>query len=344
MSDRASTLAPPSTSPAAHDTSQATVLDSLADLIADLLRSDPLRVLLGEDVRDGGMLGLSRQAMADAALEARVLATPLGSSGTVLHACGLARAGLRPIVLLPSATALIEALTGLRTVGAAAADGTDRAPVLFVTPSGPGFGMSLDAGSEASDAPETFLGTVPGLRMYSTGLAADLPASLASAAQFADHDGPALLAMPRAELLEGAPTEKASPQADTLEPVRTLRGGSSVTVFCWGSVVRATLDAAAGFDSEAVHICELTRLAPLDEAAIVEAAQKTGRIIIVHAGPRRLGLAPVLAALLADEAIASLDAPIVEVAGRRTRGAWDESAALPSETAIATAIANALNY
>ena len=35
------------------------VLERLAEVVAELLREDLRRVLLGEDVRDGGMLGLN---------------------------------------------------------------------------------------------------------------------------------------------------------------------------------------------------------------------------------------------------------------------------------------------
>ena len=85
--------------------------------VLTLLRDDPRRVLLGEDVRDGGMLGLSRAAMQDPALGLRVLATPLTPTANLAHATGLALAGRRPIVLLGSASALLEGYAGLRELG-----------------------------------------------------------------------------------------------------------------------------------------------------------------------------------------------------------------------------------
>src|SRR5690606_32245589 len=91
-----------------------TVLEPLATVIADLLRDDPRRVLLGEDVKDGGMRGLSRHAAGDEALTARLVSTPLVPTILAAHAGGMAVAGLRPIVLLPSVASLVEALAGLR--------------------------------------------------------------------------------------------------------------------------------------------------------------------------------------------------------------------------------------
>ena len=47
-------------------------LEALSKTCADLLSRHPDAVMLGEDVRDGGMLGLSRIAAEDAELRRRV--------------------------------------------------------------------------------------------------------------------------------------------------------------------------------------------------------------------------------------------------------------------------------
>ena len=93
-------------------------LTALADTCADLLREDEARVMLGEDVRDGGMLGLSRVAAQDEQLRARLLPTPLTNHGIFAHAAGLALGGKKPIVALPSAGALLEGLAALRELAA----------------------------------------------------------------------------------------------------------------------------------------------------------------------------------------------------------------------------------
>ena len=90
------------------------MLERLAEVVTDLLREDPRRVLAGEDVRDGGMLGLSRTAALDEELAARLIATPLVPSVAIAHAAGLAASGARPILILPSAGALLDGLPALR--------------------------------------------------------------------------------------------------------------------------------------------------------------------------------------------------------------------------------------
>src|SRR5688572_6091520 len=138
------------------------VASALADVLAELLREDPRRVLLGEDVATGGMLGLSRACADDAELAARLVATPLVPATALAHAGGLALAGLRPIVLLPGLFSAFEGLAGLREVAAMAwrTAGDRTAPLLILAPCGPGFGLGGDAG----EGLEAVLAQVPGLR------------------------------------------------------------------------------------------------------------------------------------------------------------------------------------
>ena len=53
------------------------VRDQLAAIFANVMRQDQAVVLLGEDVRDGGGLGLSRACVTDPDLLERLIATPL---------------------------------------------------------------------------------------------------------------------------------------------------------------------------------------------------------------------------------------------------------------------------
>ena len=73
-----------------------TVLETLSNTVAELMREDPRRVVLGEDVTDGGMLGLTRAAADDEALAPRLLGLPLQSAAGIAHAAGLALAAPDP--------------------------------------------------------------------------------------------------------------------------------------------------------------------------------------------------------------------------------------------------------
>ncbi|PRP90244.1 2-oxoisovalerate dehydrogenase subunit beta [Enhygromyxa salina] len=330
-------------------------LQPLSRLVAALLREDERRCLLGEDVRSGGMLGLSRVAAQDEQLRARVLGSPLTASAHVAHAGGLALAGLRPIVLLPSSTALLEALAALRELGRLRwRSGEQRAvPALFVAPNGPGFGV----GGEAAESVEATLAAVPGVELWCAGRAEDLCAYLRSAADFSGAEarpaqvGPRVLLLPRSvvvrDLLVDVDLDQALPRSVTA----LVREGDRATVFAWGEALAPALAAAqacAALDPAIeVKVVDLGRLAPLDEELLVEHASATGKIVIAHAGPRRGGLGAELAALFADRCILHLDAPIVRVTGELEPAlvaGHEELRASPSASAIAAAINHVVHY
>jgi pyruvate/2-oxoglutarate/acetoin dehydrogenase E1 component len=332
-------------------------LQPLARLVAALLREDDRRCLLGEDVRSGGMLGLSRIAAEDEQLRLRLLGSPLTGAGLVAHAGGLALAGLRPIVLLPSASALLEALPALREISRLRWRSGDQRviPALFVAPNGPGFGI----GGEAAESVEATLAAVPGLELWCAGRTEDLCAYLRSAAEFVDADqataataergaGPRVLLLPRSVIVRDLMTDVDLTASLPRSPTAVLRKGDQATVFAWGEALAPALMAAEACAQQSgieVAVVELGCLAPLDEALLIELANATGKIVIAHAGPRRGGLGAELAALFADHSILHLDAPITRVAGDSGLVAGhEEHGASPSATAIAEAITHVVHY
>ena len=333
-------------------------LKALARTVAALLREDPRRCLLGEDVRSGGMLGLSREAVESEELLARVLGSPLTASAHVAHAGGLGLAGQRPIVLLPSASALLEALPAVRELGRLGwrSGGALAASVLFVAPNGPGFGL----GGEAAESAEAALAAVPGIELWSSGRAEQLCSALRCAAEFDDESpasarGPRVLLIPRSVVVHELLGEAEAGPRGARAATEVVREGDRATVFAWGEALGPALAAAqACAEQEGIEaqVVELARLAPLAEAELVELANASGKIVIAHAGPRRAGPGAELAALFADRSILHLDAPILRVTGAFDGSGTDaglvsareEHRASPSASAIAEAITHVVHY
>jgi len=316
------------------------VLQHLADVVADLLREDDRRVVLGEDVAEGGMLGLTRGASADEALRDRLVTTPLSPTVTFAHAAGLALAGRLPIVVLASTTGLFEGLAGLREaclVGWRTAQARD-VPMLVVVPYGPGFSL----GDDATDTAEGIVSALPNLRVLCASDAVDAGAWLRAAADSVATEGPTVLLLPRTLLLR----ELAEPATHSLsrEPgeAHVVRTGAAATVFAWGATVGRVLAAVerTGVDATVVDVgC----LSPLDRDGLVEQACATGKIVIAHGSDPTV--AAELAALFADLAILYLDAPVTRVGGVQgpVTGA-DESAALPTVERLAEALRHVAEY
>lgn len=317
------------------------VLEHLAHTLTTLLRADERRVVLGEDVRDGGMLGLTRGAAADPELASRLIGAPLSPVTALAHAAGLAIGGSRPIVVLPSAMSLLEGLAGLREASLLGWRLGMPVPLLVLAPCGPGFGL----GGDAAESIETILATLPGLRTAILGRRHEGPALLRAAADFAAGETPTVLLLPRTLCLaEVAPEDLAAELGLPFGSAVPLRHGTQATVFTWGECVERCEQAVeeSGLD---VTLVQLETLAPLPRDAVVELARATGRIVIVHRGPQTHGIGAELAATFADTAILTLDAPIVRVSGKDGPvHPPQESGAFPDLAAIRAAIEYVVTY
>ena len=317
------------------------VLEHLSQALADLLRDDPRRVVLGEDVADGGMLGLTRACADDPALARRLLSTPLAPSALVAHAAGLAVGGRRPIVVYGSLLAVVEGLAGLREAALLPSrTAVPRPmPLLLLAPCGPGFGL----GGEAVEGLEAVIARVPRVRVLCVGAGDEASAWLRAAASFEDGESPTVLLLPRRILLSAIESPVDALSRPCAHPHR-VRDGRAVTVFAWGESVGLSLAAvdAAGVDAAVVDVgC----LAPLGVDALVAEARATGKIVIAHAGPAAGGLGAELAALFSDRAILHLDAPITRVTGADPPlHAAEEAGGAPSVARLADAIVQVAEF
>jgi pyruvate dehydrogenase E1 component beta subunit len=70
-------------------------------------------------------------------------------------------------------------------------------------------------------------------------------------------------------------------------------------------------------DGIQAEVVDLRTLVPLDEPAVLQSVEKTGRAVIVHEAPRFCGYGAELAALIGEKALYSLKAPVARVTG------WD---------------------
>jgi len=80
-----------------------------------------------------------------------------------------------------------------------------------------------------------------------------------------------------------------------------LRDGQDATIIACGLMVRAAIDAAAALEKDGVscRVLNMATLRPLDEDAIIAAARDTGAIVTAEEHEVRLGLAALVAGVLA---------------------------------------------
>lgn len=300
--------------------------DQIGVALAASLQRDPRGVVLGEDAADGGVYGWTAALLEDEALRARVVATPLLPSTMLAYAAGLARGGVHPVVLLPTLQHLRDGWAGL--ADALAGDGGSL-PLVVIAPVGPG-GLPLHGHADADPALESALTELDPLRVVVAGSRSQAPGLVRAATEFWTGEHPTLVLIPRRFLLETV-SEPASELTRPFAQPQVVRDGAEATVFAWGEAIELCLQALEQSGVDAT-IVDIERLHPLPEDELVDIAARTGKIVIVHAGTRPHAVADHLAAVLADRAVLSLDAPITHVRAARQAGE------LPSMQAIADAV------
>ena len=90
---------------------------------------------------------------------------------------------------------------------------------------------------------------------------------------------------------------------------------------------------------------DLRTLLPLDTEAVLESVRRTGRVVIVHEAPRTCGYGAELAAIVAEQALTSLQAPVSRVTGYDTPFPYShEHSYLPDPPRVLRAIEHVMAY
>jgi pyruvate/2-oxoglutarate/acetoin dehydrogenase E1 component len=125
--------------------------------------------------------------------------------------------------------------------------------------------------------------------------------------------------------------------------------GEELTIIAYAAMVQEALQAAAELEREghSVEVLDLRTLKPLDEAAILRSARKTGKVLIAHEANRTGGIGGEIAALISEQAFEDLDGPIVRVAAPDTPVPYSpplEDAYRPNAAKILAAARDLLAY
>lgn len=97
-----------------------------------------------------------------------------------------------------------------------------------------------------------------------------------------------------------------------------LREGTDITVIGYSMPLHFCLQAAEELEKEegiSAHILDLRSLQPLDRDAIIEAVRKTGKVLIVHEDNKTGGVGAEVSAIISEECLFDLDAPIKRLCG-----------------------------
>lgn len=294
------------------ETQNLTLVQAVRDGLATEMRADDDVLVMGEDVGKNGGVFRATEGLYDEFGEDRVIDTPLAESGIVGTAIGMAAYGLKPVpeiqfsgFMYPAFDQIVSHMGRLRTRsrGRFTCSMTLRAP----------YGGGIRAPEHHSESKEAFYVHEPGLKVVIPSTPYDTKGLLTSAIRDPD---PVIFLEPK--LIYRAFREEVPDESYEvpLGEAAVRREGSDVSVFTWGAMTRATLDAAENLEGEIdVEVVDLRTLSPLDEEAIVDSFKKTGRAAVVHEAPKTAGLGAEIAATIQEEALVYQEAPVKRITG-----------------------------
>jgi pyruvate dehydrogenase E1 component beta subunit len=322
---------------------QMTMVQAITDALRVALREDPRVVVLGEDVgRNGGVFRVTEGLQAEFGAE-RVADTPLAENGIVGGAIGMALYGLRPVAeiqfvdfIYPAFDQIVSELAKMRWRSA----GQYACPVVVRAP----YGGGIRGGLYHSQSPEAYFCHTSGLQVVIPSTPADAKGLLLSA--IAGEDPVIFLEPKRLYRTVKEDVPEGRTHVD-IGRARIAREGAQLTVLAYGAMVPVAIEAAeqAGMRGWSVEVVDLRTLLPLDTATMLGSVRRTGRVVIVHEAARTCGYGAELAALIAEQALTALQAPVLRVTGYDTPFPYTlEHTYLPDARRVFAAIEHAMSY
>jgi 2-oxoisovalerate dehydrogenase E1 component beta subunit len=295
-----------------------TLSKALNEGLRKALEDDPKVVVMGEDVgKLGGVFRVTDGLQKDFG-ESRVVDTPLGESGIVGTAIGLALRGYRPVCeiqfdgfVFPAFDQIVSQLARMRL----RSQGRVAVPVVIRIP----FGGGIGAVEHHSESPEALFAHTPGLRVVACSGPADAYTMIQQSIRC---DDPVIFFEPKRRYWDKAEVDTAGGLAAALplDTAAVVAEGADVTVLAYGPVVRTCVEAAlaARDDGRSLEVIDLRSLSPLDLGTIVASVQRTGRCVVVHEAPVTGALSAEIAARVTEKCFYQLEAPVLRVGGFST--------------------------
>jgi pyruvate dehydrogenase E1 component beta subunit len=287
-----------------------TYREALNQALREEMARDDRVFLMGEEVAQyNGAYKVSKGLLEEFG-EMRVVDTPITELGFAGVGVGAAMVGLRPIIEFMTWNFAILALD--QVVNAAAkmlymSGGQYPVPMVFRGPNG----AALQLSAQHSQAFESWLAHIPGLKVVTPGTPYDAKGLLKAAIR---DDNPVIVL--EGEMLYN--TKGEVPEEDYIVPIGKAdlkREGDDCSIITSGKMVLVAMKAADELAKEGIKIdvVDLRTVRPMDVEAIATSVRKTNRAVVLEEGWEIAGIGAQVVDYIQRDCFDDLDAPVVRV-------------------------------
>ncbi|PLX32414.1 MAG: alpha-ketoacid dehydrogenase subunit beta, partial [Clostridiales bacterium] len=293
-----------------------TFSEATREAMAEEMRRDDTIFVMGEDIaRQGGIFG-QFAGLPDEFGTERVRDTPITETAIVGAAVGASLAGMRPVADMHFADFLgvtmdevFNQMAKIRYMFG----GQTTVPMVIRAPDG----LIRSGAAQHSQSVEAWFNNIPGIKVVAPSNAADAKGLLKAALR---SDDP-IIYFENKDLF--AKKGEVPEDEDFIVPIgkaAVVKEGKDVTIVSYSIMMTLVHKAAEKLEAEgySVEVIDLRTLAPFDKETVIESVKKTHRLLIAHEAVKVGGLGSEVAAVVAEEALDYLDAPIVRVGAKFT--------------------------
>ena len=287
-----------------------TYRDALTQALREELQRDDSVFLMGEEVAQYNGAYKVSKGLLDEFGPMRIVDTPITELGFAGVGVGAAMVGLRPVIefmtwnfALLAIDQLINSAAKMRYMSG----GQVGVPAVF---RGPG-GAALQLGAQHSQAFESWLAHIPGLKVVTPGTPYDAKGLLKSAIR---DDNPVCFL--EGEMLYN--TKGEVPDEEYVVPIGQAdlkREGEHCSIITNGKMVLLAMQVADQLAKDGINVdvVDLRTVRPMDVDAIRTSVEKTNRAVVLEEGWEICGIGTQVVDYIQRECFDSLDAPVIRV-------------------------------